>query len=502
MIMISWRESSLTLSLLLFQVELTTNCGMAGKSAGVILGTYGLPMESLVGVMRRKGSHAPRVHELQDQLARNCSGGSTGDLCLETGGIKLNAEDIDVPSPLASESFIYRTAVAITEGITATSRRVLQLVLPQRRHAYVWLNTDRKEALPSTGSDADVSPGLFSGIEMAAKSLPVVRDKPGGEVSTELVTGNGKLSTSKKGKLGSAVTSDGDFEIFRRIPAGMKMELADVLVLNCSRKKILEFLECALGEHKGDFKILGIDRLALPRKGAAVFELVLSSRSQFVGRSAMHDNPLFAARHGFSIIAFRLKKRTAEKEDKDDAAVPFGGNSERRSSTPSHAALSVGLDPHEHQNPPDRNTRPAGEIDSSGKDVAYATIDEDPLLLSSTLHLDTPTSQNSMRGSAANPGVSKSPVALSAFTAPELEEQERMGAASGLGAGDTMIVLAEEDLLRRFPAVSSEFLSKKKLGRVPQPAGLSSYLPVGIFGTMLVWASTCNVSMVNHMGRS
>lgn len=452
------------------QVEVTGSFELVGQPFALLLARLGLPMDTLVKVRRR--SHPDGLSGKPFPLGR------TGvDSCGTDSSHTAGAVDEDEESNRIG----WASRVAGTAAAGGDSRvSGMGPFALRRRSPYVRLEAGASDGdRPTRGSDA-----AAPCIEMAKIQTSGVGGKAGDDAAS--CAGGGateeKVDNSNNSNSSSGKDAD-DFEDIYGVSTHSTIQSGDVLVLSCARDAMVHFQGSLMSQRRRGLKVLGVSTLILPRHGTVLFELVLSRQSGFLGRTAGLDNAFFAEYYGCSVVAVRLKGGTETR----DGVVDVDEGSRFVVDAEGVAALGT---PMACAAPKGGNSGATAAVGGIGEAVLVdaedaATVADSPLLSTTP----TPLLSSPVGGGARSTGEGE----LQPMPAFGSRRRRRRGA--GFAAGDTVIVVAMEGFLEKASS-TGEFLSKERLGRLPEPTGWFHVFPLMIFAAMLAWVLFVRVDMV------
>lgn len=452
------------------QVEVTGSFELVGQPFVLLLARLGLPVDTLVKVRRR--SHP------DDRSGKAVPLRRTGvDSCGTDSSHTAGAVDEDEESNRIG----WASRVAGTAAAGGDSRKSgMGPFALRRRSPYVRLETGASDGDRSTrGSDA-----AAPCIEMAKIQTSGVGGKAGDDAAS--YAGGGateeKVDTSNNSNSSSGKDAD-KFEDIYGVSTHSTIQSGDVLVLSCARDAMVRFQGSLMSHRKRGLKVLGVSTLILPRHGTVLFELVLSRQSGFLGRTAGPDNAFFAEYYGCSVVAVRLKGGT----ESGGGVVDVDRGSRFVVDAEGVAALGT---PTACAAPKGGNSVSTAAVGGMGEAVLVntedaATVADSPLLSTTP----TPLLSSPAGGEARSTGEGALP------PVPAFGSRRRRRRGAGFAAGDTVIVVAMEGFLEKASS-TREFLSKERLGRLPEPTGWFHVFPLMIFAAMLAWVLFVGVDMV------
>lgn len=454
---------------------MTGSFELVGQPFALLLAGLGLPIDTLVKVRRRSQHDGPSGKSLPL--------GRTGvDSCDTDSSRTHGAGNDDEESNRIG--WVGRDASTASAGADSRTRGVGPFAL-RRRSPYFRLETG------SSGDRSTTSSGVAAPcVEMAKIKTNGVGGKTGDDAAS---TAGGGAPEEKINNDNNSSGKDADkFEDIYGVSAHATIRSGDVLMLSCARDPMVRFQGSLVSQRRKGLKVMGVSTLTLPRHGTVFFELVISRRSRFLGRTASLDNAFFEEYYGCSVLAVRLNAGT---ESGDDGIVDAGSGGNRfgdDDDDDDESAVASGASP--------TYAALKGERKSGGSTTAVGGIDE--AVLADTE--DAATVADSPLLSAAPTPVPSSPVggepqAMGEGALPPVpafgSRRRRRRQGEGFAAGDTVLVLAMEGFLEKASS-AREFLCKKRRGRLPEPTGWFHFFPLIIFAAMLAWVLFVGVDMV------
>lgn len=500
------------------QVEVTGSSELVDKPFGPTLALLGLPADTLVKVRRRRSNPAVRSPLPQSRsrldggglpLAVGVTTGIAGKngLDLHEGDEESNGVGWGVIRTGGGSSSASMVTTSVAEGSPSIiSGGGINSLSPALRHRslYQRLATNGGAKMPAKKRLRDAAAAAPC-IEM-----PSMRSTEG-EIDHHCTdsrargypVGASSEIFSCAAVVGAAAEDHGGwFEDVHDVSPEDKVRGGDVLVLSCDQESMVRVQGSIVSHRRRGVNILGVSTHKLEAPGTVFLELVLSRFSDFLGRVARLDHEFFASRYGCSVVGFRLKGSTGGSGGGGRGSDVIGCWAAKQTNSNKKGCSIYKGDLKAARIPPGRkscdgapNAADGGVQDASltmngGESDFSTTVTGSPLdSTAPTPLMASPTQQRDEGSSSCN----GSPV-VRGVGLPVSETFQR---GEGFAPGDTVLVLATEDLFDKMACVG-EFLIKKRVGCLPEPVGWFQCFPLLIFAAMIAWVVLLDVSMVSE----
>lgn len=530
-----------------------------GEPLSLVLARLGLPLNALINIRRRRGwvtkgnsretQCRPKPNG-EDADLRNCPHGNIGKHVENeetvVGGSWVGEREIGlIPARGNADHSSGGGKVDSVSLFVLGRKQIMSPFASLRRRAYARLDGDAgssdfhiEGSVVGNGSAPPLHSHGGSSIQLTSVSQSITTSATDRinygmeEDNSGTCQSNQAASTSDRNRHSRShgVGIDGDstdrttqnfggVHRFHCSASEEKVRAGDVLTLSCMRLQMMDFQGLVVSHGKMGLKILGVATRDLLRRGTTFYELCLSGRSDFVGRSARQVNATLAARYGCRVVGFRLKGIFSAVGDgvtnppgdgelgRDGVdtgvglARPHGNECQAKATAKAMTTVSEGV-------VATQALDSGSELKAFGqRDTAMSspTIERNPM--QALARPSAPSSRlpraGGTRADAHDPPVEATPKRLecddTARVSVRQQQQGRKRArrrGTGFVAGDVVMVLAKEDFLERFSG-SPVFLSKTRVGRLPEPTSWFHYFPLLIFAAMLAWVLASDVSMVS-----
>ncbi|CAM9739430.1 unnamed protein product, partial [Discosporangium mesarthrocarpum] len=312
---------------LLTEVQVLKGFHYIGQSVTLALARLGLPQETLIKVRRRVPKEVLRQIDLEAGLYAQRGGGGGG--AASALNISVGSEASIHPPSHPAATICFEESAGMSLRSTCTSKDYYR----KRAQSYWGTKGDLACLRSSRGGrdggtalepqppprtmvtcEDDGAPG--QGMLFRLHSLndnehhqplvgaPSGKERGGGgDFTTAAVT---DTPAPRPTGLDSTHSTAGYTDIYPVTPGELVQE-GDILFLSCGRMTMVAFQGSTMSQGLEGLKLLEVSALDLPGRGTDFFELVLSDRNHFVGRSPGRDNASFAGYYGCSVVAVRRK---------------------------------------------------------------------------------------------------------------------------------------------------------------------------------------------------